>query len=61
MIRYDSMKPVRKTITLPDDLADFATEQSKANGEPENLSKYIRDLIRRDKAENESKIRKKAA
>jgi Arc/MetJ-type ribon-helix-helix transcriptional regulator len=55
------MKIVRKTITLPEELADFAEKQSSKHGEPANASKYIRDLIRRDKESSESHSRKKAA
>ena len=54
-----------KSVTLPKDLAEFAEEKikrlSKQTGEPANLSKYIRDLIRADKDSENAPIRKKAA
>lgn len=53
------MKIVRQTITLPEELVDFAEKQSQKDGEPANVSKYIRELIRRDKAQSDEP--KKAA
>jgi Arc/MetJ-type ribon-helix-helix transcriptional regulator len=44
---------VRQTITLTDDLAAWIDAKvrkiSRQTGEPANVSKYIRDLIREDK------------
>lgn len=49
------MKPVRKTIALPEDLLKFAAEKSKAKGEPLNLSQYVRELIRQDRQHHTQK------
>lgn len=58
-----SNRIVRQTVTLPEELVSFAEEQSQRGGEPVNVSKYIRELIRRDKAAEfvSEKPRKKAA
>lgn len=55
------MKLIRKTLTLLPEDVDYAEKRSREGGEPANISKYVRDLIRRDKEEAGTAKRKKAA
>lgn len=54
-----------RSVTLPKELIEFAESKikqlSKDSGEPENMSKYVRDLIRSDKESSTKTERKKAA
>ncbi|HLJ00820.1 MAG TPA: transcriptional regulator [Bradyrhizobium sp.] len=43
------------TVRLSGTLSDFVAENVGENGSYENVSEYIRDLIRRDKEEAEKK------
>ena len=42
------------TVRLSGTLSDFVAENVGENGDYENISEYIRDLIRRDKARAEN-------
>jgi len=69
MIGYDlfiSMADyIVRSVTLPKELADFADGKikrlAKETGEPPNLSKYVRELIRADKEQNLIGEERKAA
>jgi Arc/MetJ-type ribon-helix-helix transcriptional regulator len=56
---------INRSVTLPKELSDFADTKirrlAKETGEPANLSKYIRDLIRADKECNLIGEEKRAA
>jgi len=55
------MSQTTMTVRLSGALADFVAENVGENGSYENVSEYIRDLIRRDKerAEKEAFLRLK--
>ena len=42
-------KPITLNVRLTGALSDFVTANVGSNGDYENVSEYVRDLIRRDK------------